>query len=62
MGTLVPEPCVNHIPTMTGGVRHDELLRFYRDHFIPTTPAGTRLVPTTRTGGADRLADEIMFR
>ncbi len=27
MATMVAEPYVNHIPTMTGGVGHDELKR-----------------------------------
>ena len=28
MATMVPEPYVNHIPTMTGGVGPDQLKRF----------------------------------
>ena len=28
MGTMVAEPYVNHVPTMTGGVGDDELKRF----------------------------------
>jgi carboxymethylenebutenolidase len=61
MRSMVAEPYVNHIPTMTGGVGHDDLLRFYRHHFIPQTPADTRLVPISRTVGADRLVDEMLF-
>src|SRR5205807_1338709 len=33
MATMVAEPYVNHVPTMTGGVGHDERKRFYRYHF-----------------------------
>ena len=40
MATMVAEPYVNHIPTMTGGVGYRDLLRFYTNHFIPKTPAG----------------------
>jgi carboxymethylenebutenolidase len=61
MKTMVAEPYVNHIPTMTGGVGHDELRRFYANHFIPKLPKDTKLVPISRTVGADRLVDELLF-
>jgi len=61
MATMVPSPYVNHIPTMTGGVGYTDLHRFYKNHFIPKTPADTKLVPISRTVGADRLVDEMLF-
>ena len=61
MTTMVAEPYVNHIPTMTGGVGYRDLLRFYKNHFIPKTPQDTRLVPISRTIGADRIVDEMLF-
>jgi len=61
MATMVPEPYVNHVPTMTGGVGYRDLYRFYKHHFIPQTPADTRLVPISRTVGADRVVDEMVF-
>lgn len=61
MKTMVAEPYVNHIPTMTGGVGYANLLRFYANHFIPKTPADTKLVPISRTIGADRVVDEMLF-
>jgi carboxymethylenebutenolidase len=61
MATMVPEPYVNHIPTMTGGVGYRDLSRFYRHHFIPRTPADTKLIPISRTIGADRVVDEMLF-
>ncbi|MGH8864386.1 MAG: dienelactone hydrolase family protein, partial [Burkholderiales bacterium] len=61
MKTMVAEPYVNHIPTMTGGVGHEHLKRFYKYHFIPKTPKDTKLVPISRTIGADRLVDEMLF-
>ena len=30
MATMVAQPYVNHVPTMTGGVGHDQLMRFYK--------------------------------
>jgi carboxymethylenebutenolidase len=59
--TLVAEPYVNHVPTMTGGVGHDELKRFYRYHFLNANPEDTRLIPISRTIGADRIVDEFLF-
>ena len=61
MATMVPEPYVNHIPTMTGGVGAQQLARFYRNHFIPKTPKDTKLIPISRTIGADRVVDEMLF-
>ena len=61
MTTMVAQPYVNHIPTMTGGFGQDDLYRFYRDHFIPKLPKDTRLVPISRTVGADRVVDELLF-
>jgi carboxymethylenebutenolidase len=61
MRTMVAEPYVNHVPVMTGGVGQRELARFYAHHFIPKLPADTRLVPVSRTVGADRIVDEMLF-
>lgn len=61
MRTMVPEPYVNHIPVMTGGVGQHDLARFYAHHFIPKLPADTKLVPISRTVGADRIVDEMLF-
>jgi len=60
MRTMVPEPYVNHIPVMTGGVGGHELARFYAHHFIPKCPADFKLTPISRTVGADRLVDEMV--
>ncbi|MEQ9815167.1 MAG: dienelactone hydrolase family protein [Azospirillaceae bacterium] len=61
MATMVAEPYVNHIPTMTGGVGYKDLHRFYKNHFIPKTPKDTKLIPISRTIGADRIVDEMLF-
>ncbi len=59
--TMVPQPYVNHIPTMTGGVGFRELRRFYQHHFVNANPADTKLIPFSRTIGADRVVDEMLF-
>lgn len=61
MKTMVAEPYVNHIPVMTGGVGYKDLHRFYKNHFIPRCPKDTRLIPVSRTIGADRIVDEMLF-
>jgi len=61
MATMVAEPYVNHVPTMTGGVGRAQLKHFYAHHFIGANPPDTRLVPVSRTVGADRVVDEMLF-
>lgn len=58
MATMVSQPYVNHVPTMTGGYGQTDLHRFYRDHFIPRNPADMRTIPISRTIGADRVVNE----
>jgi carboxymethylenebutenolidase len=61
MKTMVGEPYVNHVPTMTGGVGAKELSRFYQHHFVNSNPADTKLIPISRTIGSDRVVDEMIF-
>ena len=62
MGTMVQEPYVNHIPTMTGGIGRDRLTNFYRHHFIFNNPDDTALELVSRTVGIDRVIDEFLFK
>ncbi|KAI9812014.1 MAG: hexokinase A [Pycnora praestabilis] len=59
MRTMVPEPYVNHIPTMTGGIGASDLRRFYHDYFIPSNPPSMRMKLISRTIGSDRVVDEM---
>ena len=61
MATMVAQPYVNHIPTMTGGVGHDHLKRFYKHHFVHNNPPDTRMIPISRTVGATQVVDEMLF-
>ena len=36
--TMVADPDLNHVPTMTGGVGLDEVKRFYKYHMVPVNP------------------------
>lgn len=60
MATMVAEPYVNHIPTMTGGVGHDQLKRFYKYHFIGVNPPDFQLTPISRTVGESTVVDEFV--
>lgn len=62
MATMVAEPYVNHIPTMTGGVGFEKLRDFYADHFIGRNPPDTELMPVSRTVGESTVVDEFIFR
>ena len=61
MATMVAEPYVNHIPTMTGGVGYRQLKRFYQHHFVHSNPPDTALIPLSRTIGASQIVDELLF-
>jgi carboxymethylenebutenolidase len=61
MATMVAEPYVNHIPTMTGGVGAQQLSRFYQWHFVDANPEDTKLIPISRTIGSTSLVDEMLF-
>ena len=61
MATMVAEPYVNHIPTMTGGVGYAKLHHFYTHHFVNSNPPDTALVPISRTVGATQVVDEMLF-
>ena len=59
MSTMVAEPSVNHIPTLTGGIGRKDLHRFYRDYFIPGNPPSLKMQLLSRTVGTDRVVDEM---
>lgn len=61
MGTMVQEPYVNHIPTITGGIGREKLSYFYTHHFIFNNPSDTSLELISRTIGIDRVVDEFIF-
>ncbi|KAJ3959077.1 hypothetical protein N0V92_004318 [Colletotrichum tropicale] len=62
MSTMVQEPYVNHVPTLTGGVGRGPLTNFYRHNFIFNNSADTELELISRTIGIDRVVDEFIFK
>lgn len=61
METMVDEPYVFVVPTVTGGTGKGDLHRWYSNHFHFQNPEDAKLVPVSRTIGADRLVDEFVF-
>jgi carboxymethylenebutenolidase len=59
--TMTSEPCVNHVPTMTGGFGAAEVRQFYRDHFIGQWPSDITITPISRTAGNDQIVDEMLI-
>src|SRR3984893_3388628 len=62
MDTMVPDACVNHVPTMTGGVGRDEVKRFYKYHFVNANPPDIEIIPVSRTVGTDSIVDEMVVK
>lgn len=61
MATMVDEPYVLVVPTVTGGTGKQDLHRWYSHHFHFQNPEDTTIIPISRTIGADRLVDEFIF-
>ena len=61
MATMIDEPYVNHIPTLTGGVGQKDLSRFYAYHFVPTNPSDLKPITLSRTVGANRIVEEQLL-
>jgi hypothetical protein len=60
-GPDAEEAHVNYVPTMTGGIGQEDLLVFYRDYFMPSTPPSTSMRLVSRTVGVDRVVDEMVL-
>lgn len=62
MATMTPNPFVNHVPVMTGGVGFSAVRHFYDTYFIPHQPSDTTFVHVARTVGEDRIVDELIHQ
>jgi carboxymethylenebutenolidase len=60
MATMAPDPYLNHVPVMTGGVGLEEVRRFYDRHFVGHWPADTEVTKVSRTIGEDQVVDELV--
>src|SRR5574341_145151 len=62
MRTMVPEPYLLHVPTLTGGAGSREVRQFYEQYFVGKWPADTTVTQISRTVGADQVVDELLLR
>lgn len=60
MATMVDEPYVTHVPTMTGGTGRKEVESFYRDYFVGHWPDDVEVKQLSRTVGKNRVVDELI--
>lgn len=60
LATMVDEPYVNHVPTMTGGIGRRELRHFYQHYFVHVHDENMRMIPVSRTVGVNRVVDEMV--
>ncbi len=61
MKTMVKEPYVHHIPTLTGGIGYDGVYNFYKNDFVGKMPDDTKIVRISRTVGRDQVVDELII-
>jgi len=61
MATMVDEPYVHHVPTITGGNGNDGVREFYRHHFIGQWPDDTQTRQISRTVGENQVVDELLI-
>lgn len=60
MKTMVAEPYVHCVHTMTGGFGGQAVRRFYSEHFINQIPKDAQVTPVSRTIGKDQVVDELI--
>ncbi len=61
MRTMVAEPYVHNVPTLTGGAGNAGVRRFYADLFVGKMPADTKVIPISRTVGEAQVVDELIL-
>jgi hypothetical protein len=63
MATMTDDPHLNHVPTMAGGVGHEGVQAFYRDHLVGKFfPPDVTMTNVSRTAGQDQVVDEIAIK
>lgn len=64
LATMTPDPHLNNIPTMIGGVGLDGVRDFYSSLILTGKffPPDTEMTPVSRTIDENQLVDEIIFK
>lgn len=60
ISTMVAEPYVNHVPTLSGGVGRKQLRHFYKHFFVDVHSDDMEITLVSRTVGVDRVVDEMV--
>src|SRR5262252_9286571 len=60
METMVAEPYVHCVATLSGGFGGQEVRRSYSEHFINQIPKDAKVTPISRTIGKDQVVDELI--
>jgi carboxymethylenebutenolidase len=62
MDTMSDNPHLNHVPTMAGGVGHDAVRAFYRDHLVGKFfPPDVTMTNVSSTVGQDQVVEELVI-
>jgi carboxymethylenebutenolidase len=61
MKTMVKEPYVHHVPTLTGGIGYDGVYNYYKNDFVGKMPDDTKVLCVSRTVGKDQVVDELIL-
>jgi carboxymethylenebutenolidase len=61
MKTMIKEPYVHHVPTMTGGVGYDKVYNFYKNDFVGKMPKDVKITCISRTIGKNQVVDELIL-
>jgi carboxymethylenebutenolidase len=61
MATMVDNPYVHHVPTITGGNGPSGVRDFYSAHFIGQWPDDTDVNQVSRTVGENQVVDELVM-
>jgi carboxymethylenebutenolidase len=62
MKTMVKEPCVHHVPMLTGGIGYDGVYNFYKNHFVGKMPDDNKVERISHTVGKDQVVDELILK
>ena len=64
LATMSPDPHINSIPTIIGGIGLDAVWHFYRTLILSGKffPPDTEMIPVSRTIDEKQLVDEIIFK
>lgn len=62
MKTMIDQPYVHSVPTLTGGVDYDGVYDFYKNYFVGKMPDDTKVERISRTTDKDQVVDELILK